>query len=63
MNETPALTGMSPRMFIRQMNAYKDGTRHNDVNSGMAQFTKDLTDEEIQALADYYAQLKPRGAQ
>lgn len=61
MNATPALTGMSPRMFVRHMEAYRDGTRHNDVMSGMAQFAKDLTDEEIQALADYYAQLKPRG--
>lgn len=63
MNETPALTGMSPRMFIRHMKAYQDGSRHNDVMSGMAQFTKDLTDDEIQALADYYAQLKPRGVE
>lgn len=61
MNETPALTNLSPRMFIRHMEAYRDGTRHNDVLSGMAQFAKDLTDEEIQQLADYYAQLKPRG--
>lgn len=55
MNEPPALTGMSPRMFIRHMKAYQSGKRHNDVNSGMAQFTTDLTDAEIQALADYYA--------
>lgn len=61
MNETPALTGMSPRMFVRHMEAYRDGTRNNDVQSGMAQFAKDLTDAEIQSLADYYAQLKPRG--
>jgi len=33
------------------------------VMSGMAQFAKDLTDEEIQQLADYYAQLKPRGVE
>jgi len=42
-------------MFIRHMKAYQSGKRHNDVNSGMAQFTTDLTDAEIQALADYYA--------
>lgn len=55
MNETPALTGMSPRMFVRHMKAYQSGLRHNDVNSGMAQFTIDLTDAEIRSLADYYA--------
>lgn len=63
LNETPALTNLSPRMFIRHMEAYQDGTRHNDVMNGMAQFAKDLTDEEIQQLADYYAQLKPRGVE
>ena len=63
MNETPALTGLSPRMFVRQMKNYRDGYRHNDVVQGMAQFAKDLSDEEIDALADYYAKLKPRGVQ
>lgn len=60
MNESPALAGMSPRMFIRQMNAYRSGERNNDVNSGMAQFATDLTDAEIQALADYYATLNAK---
>lgn len=55
MNETPALTGMSPRMFVRHMKAYRSGDRNNDVNSSMAQFAENLTDEEIQSLADYYA--------
>lgn len=63
LNETPALTNLSPRMFVRYMEAYRDGSRNNDVVSGMAQFAKDLTDEEIQGLADYYAQLKPRGVE
>lgn len=63
MNETPALIGMSPRMFVRQMVNYRDGARHNDVNHGMAQFTKDLTDAEIESLATYYSQLKPRGVE
>lgn len=57
MNESPALTGLSPRMFIRHMKAYRSGERKNDVNSGMAQFAENLTDEEITALADYYSSL------
>lgn len=57
MNETPALAGMSPHMFIRHMKAYRSGGRNNDVNSSMGQFATNLSDAEIEALADYYATL------
>lgn len=55
MNETPALSALSPRMFVRQMKAYRSGKRDNDVHQGMAQFAKNLTDDEISNLANYYA--------
>ncbi|MDD3608651.1 MAG: c-type cytochrome [Halothiobacillaceae bacterium] len=54
-NETPALAGQNPQAFIRTMQAYKDGSRHNDTNKGMAQFAERLTNEEIEHLAAYYA--------
>lgn len=57
-NETPAITGLSPRMFERQMLKYHSGERHNDVHQGMAQFAQPLTTEEIRGLAAYYATLK-----
>lgn len=57
---TPALAGQVPAYFIRTMEAYKHGKRTNDINDGMAQFTHDLSDKEIQALAEYYAKLMPR---
>jgi cytochrome c553 len=53
----PALAGQTAHYFVRTMQAYKNLKRTNDINAGMAQFTYDLTDEEIQALADYYATL------
>ncbi len=56
-NITPAIAGQVPEYFVRTMKAYQSKHRLNDVNEGMAQFTHDLTDEEIQALADYYATL------
>lgn len=56
-NITPALAGQVPEYFVRTIKAYQDKHRHNDVNDGMGQFTHDLTDKEIQALADYYATL------
>ncbi|MDX1353612.1 MAG: c-type cytochrome [Thiomicrorhabdus sp.] len=54
---TPAIAGQVPEYFVRTMKAYQGKHRTNDVNDGMGQFTHDLTDEEIQALADYYATL------
>jgi len=54
---TPALAGQTAHYFIRTMKAYKIKHRTNDINQGMGQFTHDLTDEEIHALADYYASL------
>lgn len=51
----PALAGQVPEYFIRTMQAYKDGQRDNDVHKTMSQFTHDLNDEEIRALAHYYA--------
>jgi cytochrome c553 len=57
MNETPAIAGQVKDYFIRTMQAYKHNDRTNDLHQGMAQFTKGLTDGEIEALADYYASL------
>lgn len=52
---TPAIAGQVPEYFIRTMKAYQSKERTNDVNEGMSQFTHNLTDQEIQKLADYYA--------
>jgi len=54
-NESPAIRGNPEDYFIRTMKAYRDGRRDNDVAKGMSQFAKHLTDEEIEALANYYA--------
>ena len=54
---TPAIAGQVPEYFIRTMKAYQTKHRTNDVNEGMAQFTHELTDAEIDALANYYATL------
>lgn len=57
MGITPALAGQVPEYFVRTMKAYQQHQRNNDVNEGMSQFTHDLTDAEIQELANYYATL------
>ena len=54
---TPAIAGQVPEYFVRTMKAYQTSHRNNDVNQGMSQFTHELTDAEIEALANYYATL------
>lgn len=56
-NETPALAGQVREYLVRTLRAYKAGLRDNDVNEGMAQFAASLTEQEIEALAAYYASL------
>jgi cytochrome c553 len=55
--DTPALAGQAPEYFIKTMQEYKTGARHNDVYSRMRLIAKVLTDEEIVQLAHYYAGL------
>lgn len=58
---TPALAGQTNDYFVRTMQAYRDKKRSNDIHEGMAQFAYELSDAEIQALADYYAGLGYKG--
>lgn len=55
LNETTALRGMPKEYFIRSMELFRDGHRHNDTARGMSQFAQPLTDAEIETLANYYA--------
>lgn len=50
----PALVGQNRPYLANALHRFKSGERGNDINSGMNQFAKKLTDEEIEALADYY---------
>ncbi len=54
-NETPALAGLPVTYFVRTMQHYKHGSRHNDAQQAMRAFAKPLSDEEIVQLAHYYA--------
>ncbi|MGE4502741.1 MAG: cytochrome c [Thiomicrospira sp.] len=55
----PALAGQEVDYTIRTLKAYRSGERHNDVNQMMGNIAKQLTDEEIAGLAQYYANLNP----
>lgn len=51
----PALAGQTAAYLRQTMQAYRSGARANDVYSVMRSVSKRLTDEEIDAIATYYA--------
>jgi cytochrome c553 len=53
--ETPTLSGQRQAYFVAQMNAFATGARRNDVFNRMRDIASQLTPEEIDALARYYA--------
>ncbi|WP_286234018.1 c-type cytochrome [Thalassotalea sediminis] len=54
----PAIGGQHPSYLASQLNAFRSGTRANDLNGMMQDIAAKLTDEEIKALADYASTLK-----
>lgn len=53
----PALSGQHPEYIIAQMQSFKTEARKNDPNSMMRDIAKKMTDEEIQAVAQYVSGL------
>jgi cytochrome c553 len=50
--DAPHLAGQTRFYLVKQLKAFRDGSRKHAVMSLMA---KSLTDEEIEALADWYS--------
>lgn len=55
--DVPALAGQSPTYFVTTMLAYKEEDRENDIYSRMRFIAGELSEEEINELADYYASI------
>ena len=55
--DMPALAGQQAVYSRNAMQEFKTGLRHNDIYSRMRIIAKALTDEEINALAQFYAEL------
>jgi len=56
--DIPALAGQQAEYFVATLKAYKNGERHNDIYSRMRILSQQLSDTEIQELAQYYQQLQ-----
>jgi len=55
----PAITGQIRGYLVDSMMAFKEGDRSNDIYARMRDVSEALTEEEIEALADYYAAYLP----
>jgi cytochrome c553 len=55
----PALAGQYPEYLVYTLTEFKEGDRTNDIYSRMRIVAEALTDEEIVALAGYYAAAVP----
>ena len=51
----PPLANQPALYLTAQLNAWRDGTRHNDPNDLMGHIAKAMTEDEIKAVADYFA--------
>lgn len=51
----PPLAHQPAAYLVAQLNAWRDGSRQNDPNQLMAGVAKAMTDEEIKAVAAYFA--------
>ncbi len=53
----PPLAGQGPKYLASQLRAWQQGTRKNDQHDLMGHIARALTEEEIIAVADYFAGL------
>jgi cytochrome c553 len=59
----PDLRGQQRAYLIEQMQAFKAGSRHNDISEQMRSVARQLTGDEIAGLAAYYSSLAKRPGQ
>jgi cytochrome c553 len=53
--DMPALAGQRPEYFRKTMQEYKSGQRHNDIYARMRYIAQALSEDEINAMAQYLA--------
>lgn len=61
MFDHPRINGQYREYFVTTMTEFREGDRENDVYSRMRFVAQALTEEEIEALADYFAIPEPPG--
>jgi cytochrome c553 len=51
----PELRGQQEAYAVQELEAFKAGSRHNDINEQMRSVARQITDQEIAVLAAYYS--------
>ncbi|MBF8720319.1 c-type cytochrome [Pseudomonas guariconensis] len=59
----PPLAGQPASYLVAQLNAWRDGSRSNDPNQLMVGVAKAMTDDEVKAVAAFFAQPVSQEAQ
>ncbi|TDR50349.1 cytochrome c553 [Halomonas ventosae] len=59
----PPLAGQHAGYIVSQLEAWRDGKRHNDPNDLMVGIAERLDEEQVAMIADYYATLPERIAE
>ena len=54
---SPRLDGLPAAYTTIQLQAFADGTRHNDISEQMRNIARNMTPDEVAAAASYYANL------
>lgn len=62
-NKVPNLHGQHALYIVNQLTAWQEGTRKNDPDSVMSQIAKKLTQDEIAAVAIYFARRARAGSE
>jgi len=55
--EAPALSGQHPAYIVKQLKAFQSKTRSNDVGKIMQNLAEGMTEQDIQAVAEYITAL------
>lgn len=56
---SPWLPGQPTAYIKAQLTAFASGTRHNDISAQMRNIARQMTPDEIDAVAKYYGEMKP----
>jgi cytochrome c553 len=59
----PYLAGQYANYMAHQLQLWKDGVRDNDTNNMMSSIANKMTDEDMRAVSEYYARVRPENAE
>ena len=59
----PYLTGQYPGYMTHQLELWRDGVRDNDVMNIMSTIATKMSDEDMRAISEYYARVRPQSSQ